>query len=145
MKKVLFIEWKKLGDGVLFYLKNWEKFVGYRLYSYICNCNNNKILIHLRLDLDEAVCEYRLIFLYDHRMLDGLFSLSHEQNNARFDYAMTRKQRRSQFIRILYGCFGGCFARNLLWKSFLRCCLRQEIICNSGRQQIKSLTRNSNL
>ena len=27
----------------------------------------------------------------------GLFSLSHEQNNARFNYAMARKQRRSQF------------------------------------------------
>ena len=24
----------------------------------------------------------------------GLFSLSHEQNNARFNYAMARKQRR---------------------------------------------------
>ena len=27
----------------------------------------------------------------------GLFSLSHEQNKARFNYAMARKQRRSQF------------------------------------------------
>ena len=26
--------------------------------------------------------------------LIGLFSLSHEQNNARFNYAMARKQRR---------------------------------------------------
>lgn len=50
--------------GSVLLKKNWGKFGGYRLYSYICNCNNNKILIHLRLNLDEAVCEYRLIFLY---------------------------------------------------------------------------------
>ena len=34
----------------------------------------------------------------------GLFSLSHEQNNARFNYAMARKQRRmpiyTEFIRM---------------------------------------------
>ena len=30
----------------------------------------------------------------------GLFSLSHEQNKARFNYAVARKQRRSQFKRI---------------------------------------------
>ena len=35
----------------------------------------------------------------------GLFSLSHEQNKARFNYAVARKQRRSQFIRNLDGCF----------------------------------------
>ncbi len=29
----------------------------------------------------------------DHRII-GLFSLSHEQNKARFNYAMARKQRR---------------------------------------------------
>ena len=61
------------GRGSVLLKKTGEKFGGYRLYSYICNCNNNKILIHLRLDLDEAVCEYRLIFLYDHRILDGCF------------------------------------------------------------------------
>ena len=33
----------------------------------------------------------------------GLFSLSHEQNKARFNYAVARKQRRSQFKRMLYG------------------------------------------
>ena len=32
-------------------------------------------------------------WLTDHRII-GLFSLSHEQNNARFNYAMARKQRR---------------------------------------------------
>ena len=53
--------------------KTGEKFGGYRLYSYICKCNNNKKLIHIRLNLDEAVCEYRLIFLYNHRILDGCF------------------------------------------------------------------------
>ena len=36
---------------------------------------------------------------------------------------------------------GSLKARNLLGKSCLRCCLRQEIICNSGRQQTKSLTK----
>ena len=36
----------------------------------------------------------------------GLFSLSHEQNKARFNYAVARKQRRSQFKRNLYGWFG---------------------------------------
>ena len=36
---------------------------------------------------------------------------------------------------------GSLKARNLLGKSCLRCCLRQEIICNSGRQQIKSLRK----
>ena len=35
----------------------------------------------------------------------GLFSLSHEQNKARFNYAVARKQRRSQFKRNLYGWF----------------------------------------
>ena len=52
------------GRGSVLLKKTGGKFGGYRLYSYICNCNNNKILIHLRLNLDEAVCEYRLIFLY---------------------------------------------------------------------------------
>ena len=33
----------------------------------------------------------------------GLFSLSHEQNKARFNYAVARKQRRSQFKRMLNG------------------------------------------
>ena len=33
----------------------------------------------------------------------GLFSLSHEQNKARFNYAVARKQRRSQFRRMLNG------------------------------------------
>ena len=28
----------------------------------------------------------------------GLFSLSHEQNNARFNYAMARKQRRMPIL-----------------------------------------------
>ena len=42
----------------------------------------------------------------------GLFSLSHEQNKARFNYAVARKQRRSQFKRMLNGIiFLGCFAR----------------------------------
>ena len=42
----------------------------------------------------------------------GLFSLSHEQNKARFNYAVARKQRRSQFRRMLNGIiFLGCFAR----------------------------------
>ena len=36
----------------------------------------------------------------------GLFSLSHEQNKARFNYAVARKQRRSQFKRMLNGWFG---------------------------------------
>ena len=40
----------------------------------------------------------------DHRII-GLFSLSHEQNKARFNYAVARKQRRSQFKRNLYGIF----------------------------------------
>ena len=35
----------------------------------------------------------------------GLFSLSHEQNKARFNYAVARKQRRSQFKRNLYGFY----------------------------------------
>ena len=35
----------------------------------------------------------------------GLFSLSHEQNKARFNYAVARKQRRSQFRRNLYGFY----------------------------------------
>ena len=52
------------GRGSVLLKKTGETFVGYRFYSYICNCNNNKILIHLRLNLEEAVCEYRLIFLY---------------------------------------------------------------------------------
>ena len=43
----------------------------------------------------------------------GLFSLSHEQNKARFNYAMARKQRRSQFKRNLNGYFGVADARNL--------------------------------
>ena len=51
------------GRGSVLLKKNWGKLGGYRLYSYIYKCNNNKILIHLRLNLDEAVCEYRLIFL----------------------------------------------------------------------------------
>ena len=33
----------------------------------------------------------------------GLFSLSHEQNKARFNYAVARKQRRSQLKRMLNG------------------------------------------
>ena len=33
----------------------------------------------------------------------GLFSLSHEQKKARFNYAVARKQRRSQFKRMLNG------------------------------------------
>ena len=37
----------------------------------------------------------------------GLFSLSHEQNKARFNYAVARKQRRSQFKRNLNGYFLG--------------------------------------
>ena len=53
----------------------------------------------------------------------GLFSLSHEQNKARFNYAVARKQRRSQFKRMLNGYFFGCAsARNLWGKSFMRCC-----------------------
>ena len=35
----------------------------------------------------------------------GLFSLSHEQNKARFNYAVARKQRRSQFKRNLNGFY----------------------------------------
>ena len=35
----------------------------------------------------------------------GLFSLSHEQNKARFNYAVARKQRRSQFKRMLNGIY----------------------------------------
>ena len=46
--------------------------------------------------------------------------------NVRFHYAESR-QNKPQV--------------NLLGKSCLRCCLRQEIICNSGRQQTKSLTK----
>ena len=45
-------------------------------------------------------------------------------------------------LRVIRGFFlGSLKAINLLGKSCLRCCLRQEIICNSGRQQIKSLTK----
>ena len=44
----------------------------------------------------------------------GLFSLSHEQNKARFNYAVARKQRRNQFRRMLNGYFFSCLkARNL--------------------------------
>ena len=55
---------KNLQLESVYYKKTGGKFGGYRLYSYICKCNNNKKLIHIRLNLDEAVCEYRLIFLY---------------------------------------------------------------------------------
>ena len=50
-----------------------------------------------------------------------MFWSSEDRVRARFHYAESR-QNKPQV--------------NLLWKSFLRCCLRQEIICNSGRQQI---------
>ena len=50
----------------------------------------------------------------------GLFSLSHEQNKARFNYAMARKQRRSQFRRNLNGCFGGCWRKKSLEEIFLK-------------------------
>ena len=58
----------------------------------------------------------------------GLFSLSHEQNKARFNYAVARKQRRSQFRRMLNGCFFSSYARNLMWKSVLKNGLWPEII-----------------
>ena len=63
--------------------------------------------------------------------LDGL-GLGHDSGSVHCD-----------MLKML--CFrtawGGCFVRNLWRKSCLRCCLRQEIICNSGRQQTKSLTK----
>ena len=43
----------------------------------------------------------------------GLFSLSHEQNKARFNYAVARKQRRSQFKRNYF--FG--LLRKMFWSS----------------------------
>ena len=62
----------------------------------------------------------------------GLFSLSHEQNKARFNYAVARKQRRSQFKRMLNGYFFGCAsARNLWGKSLIKYGRRPEIIYHS--------------
>ena len=47
-----------------------------------------------------------------------------------------------QFRRILDGYFWGSLkARNLWGKSLMKYGLWPEIICNSGRQQIKSLTK----
>ena len=58
----------------------------------------------------------------------GLFSLSHEQNKARFNYAMARKQRRmpiyTEFIRMFWGL---PTARNLWRKSLMKYGLRPEI------------------
>ena len=51
----------------------------------------------------------------------GLFSLSHEQNKARFNYAVARKQRRSQFKRMLNGIiFGGLLRKKSLEEIFFK-------------------------
>ena len=76
-------------------------------------------MIYVYFIIKEAVCEYRLFF-----------------------YLYYRLQRNFRVLRVIRGFFlGSLKARNLLGKSCLRCCLRQEIICNSGRQQTKSLTK----
>ena len=49
-----------------------------------------------------------------------------------------------QFKRNLYGCFGGCFARNLLWKSLMKYGLWPEINhrnLDGIYAEIKSLTK----
>ena len=52
---------------------------------------------------------HRIIVIYPRSTrrarIVGLFSLSHEQNKARFNYAVAREQRRSQFKRNLYGFY----------------------------------------
>ena len=60
------------GWGSVLLKKNWEKFGGYRYYSYICN-HKSKINKDFYEKAEEVVCEYRLFFLYDHRILDGCF------------------------------------------------------------------------
>ena len=63
----------------------------------------------------------------------GLFSLSHEQNKARFNYAVARKQRRSQFRRNLDG-FYWVASQEILEEIFFKMLLTQEIIYHSDRQ-----------
>ena len=68
----VYLHRKKQGMGFCFTKKNWEKFGGYRFYSYICN-HKSKINKDFYEKAEEVVCEYRLFFLYDHRILDGCF------------------------------------------------------------------------
>ena len=58
----------------------------------------------------------------------GLFSLSHEQNKARFNYAVARKQRRSQFKRNLYGWFGVACRQEILEEIFVEMLLRKKSV-----------------
>ena len=55
-----------------------------------------------------------------------MFSLSHEQNKARFNYAVARKQRRSQFKRNLNGYFGVARAQEILEEIFVEGLLRKK-------------------
>ena len=64
----------------------------------------------------------------------GLFSLSHEQNKARFNYAVARKQRRSQFKRMLNGIiFLGSLRLEILEEIFYEMLLRKKSIIGFKR------------
>ena len=101
--------------------KNWEKFGGYRYYSYICN-HKSKINKDFYEKAEEVVCEYRLFFLYDHRILDGcfwgqpegwMFWSSEDRVRARFHYAESR-QNKPQVNLLGKSCLRYCFARNII-------------------------------
>ena len=68
----------------------------------------------------------------------GLFSLSHEQNKARFNYAVARKQRRSQFKRNLNGYFGVARAQEILEEIFLKNGRGPEIILLPMNQNLQT-------
>ena len=53
----------------------------------------------------------------------------------------TKSLTRIRVLRVFRGFFGGLLRKKSLGEIFLKKLLTQEIICNSGRQQIKSLRK----